>query len=250
MDQKKLVSIVMPAFNSSAFIDEAILSVSSQSYSNWELLIVDDNSSDDTLNKIKSHAKIDDRIRYWVSDKNIGAAQARNIAIERANGSYIAFLDSDDVWLENKLEVQLQYMKERNVAFSCSFYDQINENGELLNRVKKAPQIMQYKDMLKSNRVGCLTAIYSKDHFGTVLMPDMKKRQDYALWLKLIRHSGEVHCVQNVLAKYRVRANSISSNKLEMLRYNWTVYRHCERFGFFLSLYYLAWNVFRKIKSN
>lgn len=225
MGDKRLVSVIMPAFNAEAFISEAIQSVIQQTYSNWELIIVDDHSTDSTKKIIESHSISEHRIRSLYNLKNRGTDYSRNKAIEAANGTFIAFLDADDLWKPEKLEKQLKVLSKENVAACFSSYDLMDENGEELDMKIQALPVLSYDRLLKANYVGNLTGIYNAKLLGKVYCPSIKKRQDWALWLKVIEEGGPMEGIPEALAIYRVHKDSISTNKLEMLKYNYLVYR-------------------------
>ena len=208
-----LVSVVMPAYNAEIYISDAINSVISQTYKNWELLIVNDRSTDNTKKIINSFKEKEKRIIYFETDKNLGPGYARNIAIERANGQYIAFLDSDDKWIPNKLEIQLNFMKKNKSSFSFTSYQKINESSQIIGKKIEVPNKLNYEDLLKSCIIGCLTVIYDVSKLGKVYMPLIKKTQDYAMWLNILKKIPSAHGLNESLALYRVRRDSISSNK-------------------------------------
>ncbi len=183
------VSIITPSFMSEKFIAQTIKSVLSQSYKYWEMIIVDDISPDNSNKIIESYCNRDNRIKLIKLDKNSGPAIARNTAIKNANGRYIAFLDADDLWEANKLEKQIKFMKEKDCALSYSYYKTMSENGDLLEKVLAPPLKLSYDDLLKTNYIGCLTAIYDTKKVGKVYMPLIKKRQDYGLWLKILKNT-------------------------------------------------------------
>lgn len=207
----ELVSIIMPNYNSEKFIDETILSVIAQTYSEWELLIVDDRSSDDSLRLIKNYEQQDDRIRLFVNETNKGAAYSRNIALQNAKGKWIAFLDSDDVWLPNKLQRQIEFMKTNGYGFSYCCYEQIDERSNPLHRIVTGPRKITRRNMLCYNYVGCLTAMYDVDRVGLIqIAPEVGNgRNDYALWLKVIKKC-DCYLFNESLALYRVRTSSLS----------------------------------------
>ena len=244
-----LVSIIMPSFNSQEFISESILSVIAQTYKSWELIVVDDGSTDDTVGIVNKFSKKDARVHLIVSDKNEGSAVSRNKAIEYANGKYIAFLDSDDLWNLRKLEVQIMYMEIHNLPFTYSAYDAIGEEGNSLNLLIDPPAKLSFGDLLKENQIGCLTAIYNQKVLGKKFMPLIRKRQDYGLWLDILRITPFAYRVPGVLAKYRVRKGSISSGKLKLLHYNFQLFYEYHSFSAVKSLYYVAWNIYRKLKK-
>ena len=219
-----LVSIIMPAHNSARFIAETVESVIAQTYPHWELLIVDDRSSDDTVPIVRAFEARDLRIRLTQLDANGGAAVARNTAIAQAAGRYVAFLDSDDLWLPHKLAEQIAFMERTQCPFTYASYERISEEGEPLGIVT-VPDRVDYRGLLKRNVVGCLTAVYDRYHFGTTLMPMIRKGQDYGLWLQLLRRTEEARGLQGVVGRYRVQTRSISSNKLESAAWVWRLYR-------------------------
>lgn len=241
---KPLVSIVTPIYDCEKFIALTIESIVDQTFQNWELIIVDDCSKDSSLNIVQSYADRDHRIRVLRLEKNSGAAVARNTAIEAARGRYIAFLDSDDTWLPYKLERQLSFMEKFSVAFCYSSYHKVNEKGDSLGIAEVPPKI-DYYGLLKSPRIGCLTAIYDTRDLGKVYMPLIRKRQDFGLWLRIVKKVGFAYGIQEPLATYLVRSNSISANKSSAAKYTWRLYRDVEGLGLIKSLYYFCNYAFR-----
>jgi len=250
MNQMSKISIITPTFNCETYIEETIHSVQSQSYNNWEMILVDDCSSDQTVNIIKSLAQKDSRVKLIQLEQNSGAAIARNTAIKYATGRYIAFLDADDLWKSQKLEKQISFMHRYQYAFSYSYYDLISENGEPLNKTIYAPKKLTYQTLLYNNAIGCLTAIYDTQILGKVYMPNIRKRQDYGLWLKLLRKIPAAYCLPESLALYRVRKNSISRNKLGLLRYNYQLFREYEKLSIPRSFYLVTCNILTKISKS
>ena len=238
--QEPLVSIITPTYNSEDFIQETITSVLHQTYTNWEMIIVDDCSSDKTLKTLERNASIDKRIQYvQLQKKQWRQAIARNTAIEKAKGKYIAFLDADDLWKPQKLQTQVHFLETNHYAMTFSSYELMNEEGEALHKYIAALPKVTYAKMLKSNYVGNLTGIYNAEKLGKVYMPNLRKRQDWALWLSIIKKTGEAYSITTPLAIYRVRKNSISSNKLNLLKYNYNIYRKALNFGALKSGIYL-----------
>ena len=231
------VSIIVPTYNSSKFVIETLKSITNQTYKNWELLITDDCSTDDTLVIINSYIKNDKRIKLFKLDSNSGAGSARNHSISQSEGRYIAFCDSDDRWKPNKLEVQIAFMKKHNCVLSYTSFDVINENNNLIRRVI-AKSIINYKLILRNNYIGCLTAIYDTKMVGKLYMPTMRKRQDWALWIKILKENNKAYGLKEVLATYMQRKNSISSNKIEMIKYTWLIYFKLLRFSVLKSIYF------------
>ena len=226
------VSIIMPMFNSGQFIKNAIRTVCLQTYEDWELIVVDDCSTDNSADVVKKLAESESRIKIVSLNKNGGPAIARNAGIEVSSGRYIAFLDSDDQWASLKLEKQVKFMQEQNIAFSHTGYKRVDStSGKVLSQYIP-PQHLSYKDMLYSNKIGCLTAMFDSSLIGRLTMPDIRKRQDYAMWLKILREVDFVYGIDEVLASYTVRNDSISSDKLALLKYNYSVFRNIEKFSF------------------
>lgn len=244
----KLVSIITPVHNSEQFLECCIESVLTQTYENWEHILVDDCSSDNSKAIIESYQEQDPRIKYYGLQENSGAGMARNKGIEFAKGKYIAFLDSDDVWYPEKLEKQLHFMEQNNYHFTFTDYDQINEAGQRLSKVLKCKPIVTYKNALYKNPIGCLTVIYDVDFFGKQYMSSIRKRQDYALWLKLLKKTNG-YGLNECLASYRVGNESISANKLDLLKYEWKIYRDEENLPFLKSTFYLISAIVLKMKS-
>ncbi len=232
---KKLVSIITPSYNSSNFIADTILSIQRQSYINWELLITDDCSTDNTIQIINSFVQKDKRIKLFKFNENKGAGFARNNSISHAKGTLIAFCDSDDIWLPKKLEKQIIFMKKKNLVFTYSSYNVCNSNNENIGLVR-CPKKISFRKMLNNNYVGCLTAIYDSEKLGKLFMSKIRNRQDWVLWLKILKVSGPTLGIEEPLAVYRKRNNSISSSKLKQLIFNYNVYRKELGFNFLLSL--------------
>ncbi len=234
-----LVSIIMPNYNGEKFISKSIESVIVQTYKNWELIICDDCSKDKSVEIIKKYCDIDERVKLYLNEKNSGAAVTRNNAIEKARGRFIAFLDSDDLWVPEKLEKQIKFMIENNYSFTCSNYYVIDENDELISDFRPKKGKYNRKDILKSNSIGCLTVIIDKNVIDNVNMPTAAiKREDFACWLDVLKKVEFCFNIDEFLAKYR-KHTSVSSNKFKMMKYQWNVYRKVEKINFFSSCYYL-----------
>ncbi|KEA64233.1 putative N-acetylgalactosaminyl-diphosphoundecaprenol glucuronosyltransferase [Marinobacterium lacunae] len=203
------------------------------------MIIVDDFSTDTSLTLVQELSRSDKRIKIIKLTRNSGAAVSRNKAIEAAVGRYIAFLDSDDIWFSNKIETQINFMRDNNIPFCFSAYEKISETGVPLGKVG-VPFKVGYRQLLKTCVIGCLTAVYDTDHFGKVYMPQIRKRQDFGLWLKLLRHTDFAYGIQQVLAQYRVRTDSISANKASAASYTWKLYRDVEQLNLVESSYYFS----------
>lgn len=243
-----LVSIVMPNYNSEKYLKATIESVLAQTYTNWELLFVDDCSTDNSLEIVRSYS--DSRIKILQNEQNSGAAVSRNYALREAKGKWIAFLDSDDLWKPEKLERQLAYMQDNGISFSYTDYEVIDENNKIISTFKPSLDVCHYKDILKHNYIGCLTVIYDSEKLGKVFMPtNAPKREDLACWLSILRSGEKAYCLHECLAQYKVHANSVSSNKFKMMKYQWQVYRKVEGINVFKSLYYLSsWAIMGVLK--
>jgi len=184
MNDKPLVSIITPSYNAEKYIEETILSVINQTYTNWELIIVDDISTDGTLEIIKDFSAKDSRIKWYELNEKGGASIARNMAIRESSGKYIAFLDADDVWKTEKLEKQVEFMETKQCDFSFHNYELINENSVCLNVLRKAPRKISYRRALLGCSIGCLSAMYNAERVGKVQIKRLDKRNDDALWLR------------------------------------------------------------------
>ena len=202
-----LVSIITPTYNCGPFIAETVGCVRSQTYPNWEMLIIDDCSTDNTKEIV---ARFNDpRIKYYCLPVNSGAAVARNTALKMAQGRWIAFLDSDDLWKPDKLEKQIRFMTDNNIHFSYTQYEEMDEAGQSLGRIVSGPEKISKAGMFSYCWPGCLTVMYDNDTVGLIQIPPIKKNNDYALWLKAIRKAN-CHLLPENLAKYRKRTGSIS----------------------------------------
>lgn len=249
----EMVSVIMPTYNSERYVLESIESILHQTYENLELIIFDDCSSDDTLAIINRKFGHDARIRLLKGDVTSGPAVARNNAVLKATGRYIAFCDSDDQWLPEKLEKQISVMRKNGYPFTFTSYRRIDENGRNLGVVGCKTRI-NYNEMLRTNYIGCLTAVYDSKKLGKVLMPEIWKRQDWGLWLKILRGNITAHGIQEVLAICRVRSGSISSSKIRLFKYSWIIFYKVEKLGFFVSSIRFFAHVFfvleKKINEN
>ena len=236
-----LVSVIMPTYNSGKYLADSIESVLNQTYQHLELLITDDCSSDaDTIDLLKKYQQEDNRVKVVFLKENGGPGVARNNSIERAQGQYIAFCDSDDRWVPNKLEIQLAFMKENRYALCCSSYIICDENSRNIG-VSITPARITYGMMKRDDKVGCLTAIYDVKALGRkYFMPTMRKRQDWAFFLNLMADCKEANGIKEPLAFYRRRTNSVSSSKLSLVKFNIAVYRQCLGFSKVKSVLYFA----------
>lgn len=233
---EELVSIIMPAFNCGNYIGITINSVLAQTYRNLEIIIIDDCSTDNTEKIVKDYKLKDPRIKYYKLNQNSGAAVARNNAIDLAKGKYLAFLDSDDIWFPEKLTKQINFMKQNGYNFTCTSYSKIDEKGASLNRIIKAKSNSDYDGVLKTCP-GNSTVIYNADILGKFKIPDIKKRNDYVMWLQVIKKEKFLKGLQEPLSSHRIRTDAISSNKYSLVIYHWKVYREIEKLSFIKSCY-------------
>lgn len=240
MKDAPLVSVIMPSYNSVEYIGAAIQSVQYQTYLNWELLVIDDASNDLTLALIGDFVSLDSRIKLFQNTKNLGTGASRNKGIKAAKGSFIAFLDADDLWIPEKLVVQVNFMLENNLAMSFSSYRLMTETGQLLPQVVESLPELSYKKLLRSNYVGNLTGIYNADKIGKIYSPLLRKRQDWGLWLEVLKKSSRACGIKQPLAYYRLRKNSISNNKTALLKYNFQIYNRVLDYGFLKSCKYMS----------
>ena len=239
MGQIPIVSVITPAYNSALYIGDAIESVRSQSFEFWEMIVVDDSSDDDTRRIVKGYAAIDHRIKLICQAKKGGPAKARNAALNIASGKYIAFLDSDDLWLPKKLELQVLFMKKRNIAFSYTLYRRFfNENDQLGDCISLPPSLT-YGELLKNTGIACLTVMIDTALTGPIRMEEIH-HEDYALWLKILKNKFVAYGLMEDLARYRITKNSISANKLKSAWWVWLIYRDIEK----LNLFYAFWCLF------
>ena len=239
-ENKPLISVITPAYNAERFIGEAIESVQKQTYANWEMVIVDDCSTDGTVRIVEEYRKKDPRIKLYRLEKNSGSAVARNTAMEHAKGRYIAFLDSDDRWLPEKLEKQLKFMQEKDIAFSFTTYVRMLEDGTRTRALSNTPEVVGYDDLMKRCVIGCLTVMLDRDKIGHLKMVNIRTRQDYVYWLTITKKGFLAYGLPEVLAEYRLVDNSISSNKWKAAKRNWYVFRKIEKQSLLKSIWYFA----------
>lgn len=238
MNSCQLVSIIMPSYNSADTIAKSIESVQKQDYAHWELLITDDCSSDRTVEIVRQLASQDPRISIEVNSVNSGAGFSRNQSINRSSGKYIAFLDADDLWLPNKLSIQVAFMDETNSLFSYTAYQKFSDAG--LGGVIVPPPRVTYSELLRGSVIGCLTAMFNAEVLGRQTMPLIRKRQDMGLWLKLLKICHEAQCIPEVLAQYRTDSG-MSQNKLSAAKYQWRLYRDVVGLNLSKSVWYFGW---------
>ncbi len=240
--QTGLVSIITPCYNGAKYVAQTIECVLAQTYENWEMIVIDDGSKDNSAEIVRSYAERDARISL-LQQENAGSAAARNNGIRNANGQYIALLDADDLWEPQFLEEQIAFMKEKNaVCVHCS-YRCIDEEGKEILAPAYCAEETTYKDMVVYNRIGCLSGLYDTQKYGKIYLREELKslRDDYAYWLDIVKLEGKAYGNQKILASYRVFANSTTGNKKKLIKKQYRFYRDYLKLGFFRSCY----NVFR-----
>lgn len=237
--KKDLVSVIMPSYNASRFIGASIDSILNQTYQNLELLISDDHSTDDeTIELLKQYSKQDERVRIFLLPENNGPGYARNNSIKEARGRYIAFCDSDDRWMPDKLEKQIEFMKKQKCTLCFSSYLVCGVNDEHKGIVI-APSLLTLNNLKHDNKIGCLTAVYDTKPYGKFFMPTIRKRQDWALFLTILKSCGKAYGMIEPLAIYRRVPGSISANKIKLVKYNAKVYQHVFGYSRIVSFLYV-----------
>ncbi len=230
------VSIITPTFNSERFIAETIFSVQAQTYQDWEMLIVDDGSTDKTLEIISSFQENDSRIKLFKNETNRGSAYSRNIALQNAKGKWIAFLDSDDIWHPEKLERQIEFMLKNNYNFSYTNYCEINEKSEETGLLITGPKVIDKNKMIAYCWPGCLTVMYDAEYVGLMQCPNIIINEEYALWIKISRKT-DCHLLDENLAKYRRHPKSLSRRSyLKLIKWHYILFRKTENKNVISSL--------------
>ena len=250
MENQPLVSVIMPCYNMEKFIAYTIESVQRQTYTHWELLIVDDASTDKTVSLVNSLCGQDYRIRVDVNTEHSGVATARNRAIQKAQGRFLAFLDADDLWHHEKLERQLQYMISKHIGFCYTAYDCIDEDDNYLARQIRTIGKVDYNKYLRNTIIGCSTVMIDRDIVGEVTVPNFRTSQDTATWLRLLKKGFVAYDLDQLLTHYRVRKHSNSSNKLKAASDLWHVYRDQEGLSILKASYCFGCYAFNAIKKR
>lgn len=249
--EQKLVSIITPVYNAEQFIEETLVSVLNQTYPHWEYLLINDCSTDKSAQIIEAYAQEDPRIRLITLEENSGAAVARNKGLSLAKGSYIAFIDSDDIWHPEKLEKQLNFMQAHQYVFTYTNLALISEEGELIKDKMDLPLQLSYSDLLKNTAIACSSVVIDIEKIGPFQMPLVRKGQDTATWLMLMRERHiQAYGMAEVLNYYRQVKNSISSNKIQALKRTWNTYYRLEKLALPKALYYFTHYVLNAIKRR
>ena len=247
--QKETVSIIIPMYNSEKYIAKTIESVQAQTYTDWEIIVMDDLSSDRSAQIVQSYAKWDERIHYYLEKQKSGVAKARNDAMEKADGRYLAFLDSDDMWIPQKLERELKLMKQKNVPFVYGGCEVIDENGNKTGKIRKVPEQIDYEKLLHGNVIPCLTVLIDRQAVGTFQMPQMG-HEDYATWLNILKKVPKACGINEPIAYYRMSHQSVSSNKLKAVKWTWNIYRKNQKLSVGKSLWYLTGHITQALKKR
>lgn len=234
--ENNMVSIITPAYNCEKYISNTITSVINQTYSCWEMIIINDFSTDETKKIISTYAMQDIRIKLVNLKCNSGVAEARNVGILLAKGRYIAFLDSDDLWLPTKLQKQLSFMQEKKAAFSYAQYRQFVENVNKPSDLIDVCEEISYDDLLKGNIIGCLTVMIDREYIHQIVMPN-QRHEDYITWLSILKQGFVAHGLKEDVARYRKTDGSLSGNKKRSALWTWKIYRNHERLSLIKSLY-------------
>ncbi len=250
---EELISVIVPVYNAARFIEETMDSVAAQTYSRWELLLVEDGSSDKTVEVIEDYIRKNDeqRIRLICLPENQGAARARNRGLHEASGRYIAYLDADDLWMPEKLEHELAFMRQKNAAFAFTGYEFVDENGKGTGKVVRVPETLSYKQALKNTTIFTTTVMFDTEKIEkTLLEMPVIKSEDTALWWRILRSGYTAYGLDENLAKYRRAGRTLSSNKLEALRRIWNLYRKAEGMSVPGSAWHFCFWAVRAVKRR
>ena len=239
-----LVSIIMPSYNCGKYVEETIHSVLAQTYQNWEIIFMDDCSTDDTIKKVSALRDKDNRIHVYQNIANLGAAVSRNNALREARGRWIAFLDSDDLWESTKLEKQIRFMEENEYFFSYTDYQEIDNESKAKGVFISGPEHITKQGMYNFCWPGCLTVMYDASKIGLIQIEDIKKNNDYAMWLKICK-KADCYLLDECLARYRRgRAGSVSSHSITtMIRWHYKLWHDAEGKGALSSLWLTGMNL-------
>ena len=242
-----MVSVIMPSYNAEKYIAESIESVLHQTYPNWELIVTDDCSSDNTPDIVQGFCEKDSRIDFVIAQQHSGIAGTRNHCLSRAKGRFVAFLDNDDLWYPEKIKKQVRFMLENDCAFSYSAYELMREDGTPKGKIIKTAGVISYNKYLRNTIIGSGTIMLDRDKTGSLVMPDNTTSDDMALWCKILKEGHQAYPIPEVLMKYRVRSNSASANKWNAAKDVWLVYRKQEKLSFFRTLYCFCGYAFNAI---
>lgn len=252
MKKQPLVSIVVPVYNAEGFLSDMIDSVRSQTYDNWELLLVNDCSTDGSDTLIKSYRKDDERIKLIRMKQNSGAALSRNAGTKEAKGRYLAFLDADDTWVKSKLEEQVAFMLEHGHAFTFTGYEFADEYGKSTGKRVSVPPSITYEQALKNHIIWTSTVMIDlgQVHKEVCLMPNVRRGQDAATWWQILRTTGKAYGINTTLSYYRRTNSSLSANKLKAMKRTWYLFTEVEKLSFAQSAYNFIWYGYNAVKKR
>ena len=242
------ISIIVPIYNVEKYINKCIDSILVQTFSDFELILVDDGSTDKSGVISNEYVKKDTRVKV-IHKQTGGLSSARNEGIENASGKYIAFIDSDDLWKSDKLEKQVNFMEQNKIVFSYSSYEMMNEDGEKLDKIIKCKDVITYKDLLRYNKIGCLTVMIDISVIKNLQM-EYINHEDYATWLKILKQGYNAYGIDKSLALYRKRDDSLSGNKLKAAKWTWNIIRNVEKTPLLKSIFYFNIYTFINIKKH
>lgn len=250
--KEDLVSIIVPVYNAEQFLKDTIKIVEEQTYTNWELIFINDCSPDNSVEIINNEINRNEKIKLINLEQNSGAATARNRGIDAAEGQYIAFLDADDLWEKEKLEKQVKFMKKNDCAFSFTGYQFADANGVANGKIVNVPKTINYKQALKNTTIWTSTVMFDVEKLGKELiqMPNVKRGQDTATWWKVLKQIDNAYGINEVLSYYRRTNESLSANKLKALKRTWNLYRNVEHLNIFYSFYNFCWYVWNAIRRR
>ena len=250
--KEDLVSIIVPVYKAEQFLKDTIKTVEKQTYTDWELIFINDCSPDNSVELIKNEIKRNSKIKLIELEQNSGAAIARNTGMNAAEGKYIAFLDADDLWDKEKLEKQVKFMKENNCAFSFTGYEFADENGKGNGKIVNVPKTINYRQALKNTTIWTSTVMFDVEKLGKELieMPNVKRGQDTATWWKVLKQIDNAYGIDEVLSYYRRTNESLSANKIKALKRTWNLYRNVEHLNIFYSFYNFCWYVLNAVKRR
>lgn len=244
--ENKRVSIITPMYNAEKTIAQTIESVLKQSYDNWEMIIMDDCSSDKCAEIVRSYQEKDNRIHYYREESNCGVARTRNDAVLKAEGRYLAFLDSDDIWKADKLKRQIEFMEQNEAAFCYTACSVIDEAGNPAGKTRYVPEVADYKQLLKGNYIPCLTVLLDREQIELPAFPQIP-HEDYAVWLTILQNGTKAYGINEVLAEYRVNKSSVSADKWKAAGWTWNIYRKQQKLGLLKCWYYFVRYVIRAL---
>ena len=243
-----LVSVIIPYYRKKQYISRALKSVTNQTYKKLEIIIIYDDSNKSDLKFIKYISSKDKRIKIFVNKKNLGAGLSRNVGIKKSKGKYIAFLDADDLWYKNKIDHQIKFMVKKGISFSHTSYSIINKQNIIISK-RYAKDFLSFKDLIKSCDIGLSTVMIKKSHLFTNKFPNLKTKEDFVLWLKLLSKNVKIYGIDKNLVLWSKIENSLSSSSIQKLVDGFKVYNHYMKFNFLKSFYYLVLLSFNYLKK-